>query len=167
MRDEADETAPTLPIGALAKRTGLTVEGIRFYEKAGILPAPARTAGQHRLYRRADLARLNFIRRARQLGFTLDGVRALLCLADDAGRRRCADARHLATKHLEEVRAKLADLQKMEEVLGGMVASCADGTLPECPLIETLSGGERVTALADRQGSGSGGLTRRARLKRR
>src|SRR5712671_6492503 len=75
MRDAADETTPMLPIGALAKRTGLTVEGIRFYEKAGILRAPARTAGRHRLYSRADLKRLNFIRRARLLGFTLDEVR--------------------------------------------------------------------------------------------
>ncbi len=137
MRDAADETTPMLPIGALAKRTGLTVEGIRFYEKAGILRAPARTAG-------ADLKRLHFIRRARLLGFTLDEVRALLRFADSVGARSCADAHALATKHLADVKAKLADLKKMEKVLRGMVASCADGTLPECPLIETLSGSEQT-----------------------
>ncbi|HEX9462696.1 MAG TPA: helix-turn-helix domain-containing protein [Alphaproteobacteria bacterium] len=142
MRAEADETTPLLPIGALAKHTGLTVEGIRFYEKAGILRAPARTAGQHRLYSRADLKRLHFIRRARLLGFTLDEVRALLRFADHVGARSCADAHGLATKHLGDVRAKLTDLRKMEKVLRGMVASCADGTLPECPLIETLSDSE-------------------------
>lgn len=167
MRDEGDETAPTLPIGMLAKRSGLTVEGIRFYEKAGILPAPARTAGQHRLYRLTDLARLNFIRRARQLGFTLDEVRALLRLADDAGGEGCADARRLATKHLEEVRVKLADLKKMEEVLGGMVARCGDGSLPECPLIEALSGGERIAAAGDRQGGAGDVSIRRTRPKHR
>lgn len=139
MRDAADETTPALPIGLLAKRTGLTVEGIRFYEKAGILPARARTAGRHRLYSRADLKRLTFIRRARQLGFTLDEVRSLLRLADTVGEHSCADARRLATNHLDDVRTKMADLKKIENALRGMVASCADGTLPECPLIEAMS----------------------------
>ena len=129
-----------LPIGALAKSTGLTVEGIRFYEKAGILRAAARTTGRHRLYSRADLKGLNFIRRARLLGFTLDEVRALLRFADNVGTSSCADAHQLATKHLVDVQGKLADLRKMERVLRRMVASCADGALPLCPLIETLSG---------------------------
>src|SRR5258708_30006011 len=107
MRAEADEATPLRPIGALAKHTGLTVEGIRFYEKAGILRAPARTAGQHRLYSRADLKRLHFIRRARLLGFTLDEVRALLRLAHHVRPRSCADAHRLATKHLRAARGKL------------------------------------------------------------
>jgi MerR family transcriptional regulator, mercuric resistance operon regulatory protein len=139
MRTEADETSPRLPIGALAKRTGLTVEGISFYEKAGTLRAPARTAGQHRLYSQADLKRLSFIRRARQLGFTLDDIRALLGLADNTGDHSCADAHRLGAKHLDDVGAKIADLKKMEKALRGMVASCAKGTLSVCPLIETLS----------------------------
>jgi MerR family transcriptional regulator, mercuric resistance operon regulatory protein len=139
MRDEADERTPLLPIGTLAKRTGLTAEGIRFYERAGILRPPARTAGQHRLYSRADLRRLSFIRRARELGFSLDEVRALLGFADNAGDHTCAEAHHLATKHLDDVRAKMADLRKMEKALRNMVASCAHGTLAECPLIETLA----------------------------
>ena len=106
-------------------------------------PNPAaRTTGRHRLYSRADLKRLNFIRRARLLGFTLDEVRALLRFADEVGAHSCADARRLATKHLGDVQGKLADLKKMEKVLRGMVASCADGTLPQCPLIDTLSDAE-------------------------
>jgi MerR family mercuric resistance operon transcriptional regulator len=140
MRPEADETTPMLPIGTLAKRTGLTVEGIRFYEKTGILRAPARTGGRHRLYSRADLKRLNFIRRARHLGFSLDEVRVLLDVADNTSDHRCADVHVLATKHLDDVRGKISDLKKMEKALRTMVASCADGMLPECPLIETLSG---------------------------
>jgi MerR family mercuric resistance operon transcriptional regulator len=140
MREEADETTPLLPIGKLAKRTGVTVEGIRFYEKAGILRAPARTAGRHRLYSRGDLRRLSFVRRARELGFSLDEIRKLLRLVDNASDHSCAEAHRLATKHLDDVRAKMADLKKMEKALRGMVASCAEGTLPECPLIETLAG---------------------------
>ncbi len=135
---DADETAPMLPIGVLAKRTGLTVEGIRFYEKAGILPAPARTAGGQRLYSLRELKRLNFIRRARYLGFTLDEVRALLRFADDAREQTCAEARDLATGHLADVRTKIADLRRMERALSSMIARCADGGTPECPLIEAL-----------------------------
>jgi MerR family mercuric resistance operon transcriptional regulator len=140
MREEAEVTTPLMPIGMLAKRTGLTVEGIRFYEKAGILRAAARTAGRHRLYTRADLKRLSFIRRARELGFRLDEVRALLDLADNASDHTCAEVHRLATKHLGDVRAKMAGLRKMERTLRGMVTSCAEGTMPECPLIETLAG---------------------------
>jgi MerR family mercuric resistance operon transcriptional regulator len=139
MPKEPDETTPFLPIGTLAKHTGLTVEGVRFYEKEGILRAPARSAGRHRLYSRADLVRLSFIRRARELGFNLDEVRALLGFADNVSDHTCAEAHRLATKHLDDVRAKMADLKKMERALRGMVTSCAEGTMPECPLIETLA----------------------------
>jgi MerR family mercuric resistance operon transcriptional regulator len=144
MGEEADEITPLLPIGGMAKRTGLTVEGIRFNEKAGILRPPTRTAGRHRLYSRADLKRLSFICRARRLGFSLDDIRALLALADNTGERSCADAHRLRAKHLEEVRDKISDLTKTEKALRRMVASCAEGTLPECPLIETLSGYQRT-----------------------
>lgn len=139
MRHEADDTAPVLPIGVLAKRAGLTVEGVRFYEKAGILPAAARTAGRHRLYRRRDLDRLRFIRRARDLGFGLDEVRALLRLADEARERTCAEARDVASAHLRDVRAKLAGLRRVEQALSRMVACCRDGEASGCPLIEVLS----------------------------
>jgi len=138
MVKEADEP-PLLPIGALAKRTGLTVEGIRFYEKAGILRAAARTAGRQRLYSGKELQRLSFIRRARQVGFSLEEVRALLRFADTIGRSNCGDAFRLASRHLEDVKAKIADLRKMEKALAAMVASCAQGTLPVCPLIDALS----------------------------
>ena len=139
MGRKIEETAPLLPIGALARETGLTVEGVRFYEKAGILRASARTAGRQRLYSRRDLQRLSFIRRARQVGFSLDEVRALLHLADTIGRSSCADAYRLASGHLDDVKAKIADLRKMEKALRVMVASCAEGTRPVCPLIETLA----------------------------
>jgi MerR family mercuric resistance operon transcriptional regulator len=137
-RQDADEMAAMLPIGALAKRTGMTVEGVRFYEKAGILPAPARTAGGQRLYSIRELKRLNFIRRARDLGFTLGEVRVLLRFADDARECTCAEARDLATGHLADVRTKIADLRRMERALSGMIARCVEGGTPDCPLIEAL-----------------------------
>ena len=133
----ARDVTPRLPIGTLSKRTGCNIETIRYYEKIGLLPAPARSEGRHRMYATAHLQRLNFIRRARELGFTLDEVRALLKLADERG-YSCAEARDLAAGHLAEVRAKIANLKVMERVLKDIVAQCADGTPPECPLIERL-----------------------------
>ena len=132
-----DAATPRLTIGALSKQTGCNIETIRFYEKAGLLPPPPRSTGGFRLYGRDHAARLVFIRRARELGFTLDDVRALLGLAAD-GRHTCAEARDLAASHLSEVRHKIRDLRRLERVLGEMVARCADGTLLECPLIEAL-----------------------------
>ncbi len=132
------EVTPRLPIGLLSQRTGCNIETIRYYERVGLLATPTRSSGGHRMYNESHLMRLSFVRRARDLGFTLDEVRALLRLADERG-RPCAEARDVAAGHLADVRAKIADLRKMERVLRDMVASCADGTLPDCPVIEALS----------------------------
>lgn len=132
-----DAATPRLTIGALSRKTGCNIETIRFYEKVGLLPPPPRTAGGFRLYDRDHAARLVFIRRARELGFRLDEVRALLRLAEDR-EHTCAEARDMAAGHRREVREKIRDLRRLEKVLGEMVARCADGTLPECPLIEAL-----------------------------
>ena len=126
-----------LTIGALAKATGSKVETIRYYERIGLLAAPARSRGGHRHYGDAALKRLNFIRRARRLGFALDAVRALLAMADGE-EQNCANAERIAAAHLDDVRAKIADLERMESVLAVMVAACAGGTTPECPVIEAL-----------------------------
>ena len=138
-RTNLQDTSPRLPIGALSRQTGCNIETIRYYHKIGLLPEPARSEGGHRLYGRGHLMRLGFVRRARELGFTLDEIRALLHLAEDRD-RPCAEARDVAAAHLTDVRAKIADLQAMERVLADTVARCADGTLPDCPLIETLFG---------------------------
>lgn len=95
----------TIQIGELSRRTGCNIETIRYYERIGLLPAPARSAGRYRVYQTTDVRRLAFIRRARELGFTLDAVRALLALSDD-GCAACPEARQLAAGHLAEVRAK-------------------------------------------------------------
>lgn len=130
-------TSGWLAIGALSERTGCKVETIRFYERARLLPEPARSPGGYRLYREDHLKRLTFIRRARALGFSIDGVRKLLKLADER-KRPCAEVRVVAGAHLEDVRAKIADLRAMERVLRDTVARCADGQKADCPLIEAL-----------------------------
>lgn len=126
-----------LQIGELSRRTGCNIETIRYYERIAVLPTPARSAGRYRVYDTADVRRLAFIRRARELGFTLDEVRALLGLAADES--ACADVRELAEKHLAAVRAKIADLQAMEHVLADAVRHCAAGEMPGCPIIDALS----------------------------
>jgi MerR family mercuric resistance operon transcriptional regulator len=131
---------PQLAIGELSRRTGCNIETIRYYERIGVLRRPARTEGGFRRYSLSELRRLTFVCRARDLGFTLDDVRKLLRLADRR-ERSCAAVRELAAGHLNEVHAKIADLRKMERVLHGMVLQCADGTPPECPLIEALFAG--------------------------
>lgn len=132
-----DEIRPHISIGELSKRTGCHIETIRYYERIGLLRQPTRTEGGFRRYSLGELRRLAFIRRARDLGFALDEVRALLRLAENRS-RSCAVVRDVAAGHLADVRAKIADLKKMERILQEMVLQCADGTLPDCPLIETL-----------------------------
>ncbi|MBW8269628.1 MerR family transcriptional regulator [Caldovatus aquaticus] len=127
-----------IAIGALSRRTGCHVETIRYYERIGLLPAPARR-GRYRLYGAADVARLAFVRRARELGFTLEEVRALLALAAE-GEGACAEARELAAAHLADVRARIADLRAMEAALAEAVRRCDAGEAPGCPLIGALSG---------------------------
>ncbi len=130
-------SGPTYPIGAASKRTGCHIETIRYYERIGLLPPPSRSASGYRRYGLEHLKRLMFVRRARDLGFTLDEIRRLLRLADRR-ERSCAQARDLASAHLRDVQVKLKDLRAMERVLKAMIIQCADGTLPDCPLIEAL-----------------------------
>ena len=126
-----------ISIGALAQRTGCKTETIRYYERIGILPQPRRTSGRQRRYGREPLMRLNFVRRARDLGFTLDEVRALLAMVDE-GDHSCAEVEAVARRHLDSVRVRIADLRAMETVLDDMLARCAGGTVPDCPIIEAL-----------------------------
>ena len=121
----------------LAQRTGCNLETVRYYEKVGLLPAPPRTPAGYRSYDATHERRVRFILRARELGFALDEIRELLHLADERD-QPCADVRAVAAAHLNDVRAKLADLRRMERVLKDVIAQCGNGTQPECPLMETL-----------------------------
>ncbi|MGE0294272.1 MAG: helix-turn-helix domain-containing protein [Hyphomonadaceae bacterium] len=121
----------------LARRTGANLETVRYYEKIGLLPPPPRTASGYRSYEKAHERRLSFVLRARELGFSLEEVRALLRLVDERD-QPCAEVSRLAATHLADVRTKIADLKRMASVLKNMVAQCGDGTRPDCPLIDTL-----------------------------
>ncbi len=124
-------------IGELSRRTGVNIETIRYYERIRILPEPARS-GRYRDYEDKDVRRLRFARRARELGFSLDEVRALLDLSrSDAG--ACAGARELYEVHLAEVRAKIVSLRAMEQVLADAIEACDPDGQADCAIIEALS----------------------------
>ncbi len=132
-------------IGEASRRSGVKVETIRFYERSGLIDPPPRTAGGHRVYGADAVKRLNFVRRARALGFTLDQVRGLLALADER-ETSCAEVERLARAQLDQVRGRIDDLRRMDGELDEMVARCAGGTVPECPILETLFDGGNVGA---------------------
>src|SRR5258708_27662180 len=102
-----------------------------------MLPAPPRTEGGHRIYGSAEARILTFIRRARELGFTLDEIRALLDLGGP-GKASCAEVRKIASHHLNGIRAKIADLKKLERLLATTIAKCSGRSAPDCPVIDIL-----------------------------
>src|SRR6266851_10350 len=136
-----------IQIGELARRSGCNVETVRYYERIGLLPTPARTAGGYRWYDSANVLLLMFARRARELGFTLEDVGTLMALSTHNVRSACAEVRQLAADHLAVVRAKIADLQTIEGVLADAVLRYDVDELPGCPLIKTLS--EKVLPTAE------------------
>src|SRR5882724_913756 len=128
----------SVSIGILSKRSAVNVETIRYYERIGLLPAPPCSAGGYRVYSQAHAERLQFVRRARGLGLSLDEVRRLLSLADNKS-SSCAKVHDLAAHHLADIRGRIADLERMERVLSRLVRACAKGELPSCPLLEALA----------------------------
>jgi MerR family mercuric resistance operon transcriptional regulator len=125
-------------IGAIAKAAGVNVETIRYYERLGLVEQPARPLGGVRRYPEATVAKLRFIKRAQQLGFSLEEIRRLLALNEV---RSCTRARSLAEEKLRLVNARIADLRRMRHVLEELVARCEGrrGRVA-CPIIATLSG---------------------------
>jgi MerR family transcriptional regulator, mercuric resistance operon regulatory protein len=126
-----------IPIGELSRRTGVNIETIRDYEKIKMLQAPPRTEGGRRVYGPTERRALAFIRRSRELGFTLDEIRALLNLGGP-GNATCADVREIAMHHLEYIRAKIADLKKLERLLAKTIAQCSGDAAPDCPVLDIL-----------------------------
>jgi MerR family mercuric resistance operon transcriptional regulator len=126
-----------LTIGDLSDLTGVNIETIRYYERIKMFPAPPRTAGGRRVYDATHLRILAFIRRSRELGFSLDQVRALIRLGGPA-KASCREVREIASHHLDEIRAKIADLRKLERLLAKTVARCTGTTAPECPVLDVL-----------------------------
>ncbi len=126
-----------MQIGELARITSTKVETIRFYEKIGLLPEPGRIAGNYRDYGGDHLARLSFIRRARDLGFTLDQVRELLALSDDRD-RSCGAVDTVARAHLAQIDQKIADLRALRRELDELIGQCRQGAISDCRIIEAL-----------------------------
>lgn len=126
--------------GRLATRTGCNIETIRYYEKIGLIPAPARTASGYRVYSDEDLRRLNFIQRARELGFSGGQIRGLLELSEAGSNKTRADVKALTQAHIDEISLKIKDLQKMRKRLS-QISSFCDGSSQSastCPILESL-----------------------------
>lgn len=126
--------------GELARRTGINIETIRYFERIGLIAPPPRTGGGHRIYDMGHVRTLGFVRRARELGFTPEEVRAILDLGGP-GTACCAEVREIAAHHLDQVRAKIADLAKLERLLASTIERCSGGAVPECAVIDMLDEG--------------------------
>ena len=127
-----------MKIGELANATATKVETVRYYERIGLLSPPARTSANYRAYGSEHLARLSFIRRARDLGFTLEAVRELLALSDHTG-QSCEAVDEIASAHLAEVERKIVDLAALRSELTRVLGSCRHGTIADCKIIESLA----------------------------
>lgn len=129
--------ARAFSIGALSGSTGVKIETIRYYERIGLIPEPRRTAGGNRQYDREQLKRLSFIKRSRDLGFSLDEIRAILGMVDTR-EISCRQVQTITVRHLDTVRKKIARLRQMERVLAEMAEQCAGDDVPACPIVDAL-----------------------------
>ena len=136
-------------IGALSKRSGVKIETIRYYENIGVMPTAARSASGYRVYSSHHVRRLHFVRRGRELGFSLDELRNLLRLVDGHA-FTCAEVNALMLEHLTDIRQKIADLRRLERAMSDMAAKCKGGQVPECPIIDALF---EVTSVTDAAGT--------------
>lgn len=125
-------------IGELAALSGMKVVTIRYYEATGLVAAPSRSRSGYRMYRPEHLQRLTFLRRCRELGFSIKEIRELLSLTENP-RQSCASVATLAARHLEYVRSKLDDLQRLQQALDGLVASCRTGRVRDCKILQALA----------------------------
>ncbi|MDX2264767.1 MAG: helix-turn-helix domain-containing protein [Hyphomicrobiales bacterium] len=125
-------------IGHLARQTGYAVQTLRYYEEIGLMPAPPRTGGGQRRYSAAHLERLSFIRHARDLGFDIDAIRALLRLAEHPN-APCTDVDQIALAHLASIDDKIARLQALRREIAQMTESCANRNIANCRVIEVLA----------------------------
>lgn len=135
-----------MTIGRLAQAAGVGVETVRYYQRRGLLPQPDAARGGYRQYPPSVAARLRFIRRAQQLGFTLEEIAGLLQLSDGTDRR---SIRRITAARLAQLRERMADMQKMAEVLQHLLHACEHaGGAPHCPIIESIAGGEAALCCA-------------------
>ena len=136
-KSESVAAMRSMTIGKLAREVGVNLETIRYYERIGLMSLPPRTSNGHRCYAAEHVRRLTFIRRARELGFGLEDIRDLLALAEP-GKPCCGDVRAIAAAHLHNIRSKLADLAKLEAILGKTVARCSGEPKSTCAVLDVL-----------------------------
>jgi MerR family mercuric resistance operon transcriptional regulator len=137
MPSSTDTLTEGLTIGKLSRLTGVNIDTIRYYEKVSMLPAPPRTKNGRRAYGPQETRILIFVRRARELGFSLDEIRALLRLSAP-GMASCGEVKKITNHHLQDIRAKLADLAELEHVLAKTIARCSGSEVPDCPVLDIL-----------------------------
>tara|TARA_B110000971_G_C19695192_1_gene357247 strand:- start:45 stop:449 length:405 start_codon:yes stop_codon:yes gene_type:complete len=124
-------------IGEMSRKTGVNIETIRYYERTNLLPKPDRTRGGNRQYNYEQLKRLKFVRRSRDLGFSIAKIKALLEMVDGVD-LTCGEVHDMTIFHLSNVKTKIADLRQLEKTLKKIAAECSKGDLPDCPIIDTL-----------------------------
>lgn len=127
-------------IGELSDRTGVNIETIRYYEREAILPKAVRASNGRRIYDDEDVKRLHFIHKCRSLGFTLKEIISLMSLVD-TGNYTCKQVHELTLVHAKEVRDKIGNLKRMEQVLVEMADQCSQGNVAQCPIIDSLFDG--------------------------
>ncbi len=144
----------SMTIGQVAKLADVGVETIRFYEREGLIEEPPRRASGYRQYPTDTVDQLRFIRRSKELGFTLKEIKELMSLRDGGGRRR-GEVRKIAEAKMQDIDQKLARLQAMRSALYGLVESCAYGRRPTCPILEALNDPEDEPATRRRTPDGN------------
>lgn len=125
-------------IGEAAKRSGVSAKMIRYYESIDLIETPQRTEAQYRVYEADDVHTLRFVKRSRNLGFSLDETRALLALWHDKS-RASADVKDLAMSHVRDLEAKAAELQAMADTLRHLAEHCQGNSRPDCPILADLA----------------------------
>ena len=126
-------------IGEAARRSGVSARMVRHYEGLGLLPAVARTESGYRQYSEADIHTLRFIKRSRDLGFSMEEIAELVGLWHNR-RRTSASVKRIAQKHLGELEQRIADMQAMQRTLSHLVHCCHGDARPDCPILEDLAG---------------------------
>ncbi len=125
-------------IGDVSNQTGLPAKTIRYYEDIGLIK-PLRDDNGYRRFRSQDVHKLNFLGRARALGFTIEDCRTLMALYED-DTRASADVKKVARAHLAQIEAKIADLNAMRDTMGHLIDACAGDDRPDCPILQDLGG---------------------------
>lgn len=129
----------TIAVGALAEQAGVDIATLRFYERLGFIEKPRRAVGGLQLYRISDIARVIFVRRTQELGFSTESIRELLALSEE-GPHACRDVHEVAERHLLDIRRRLNDLARLERMLAPLVSACPQvGGATDCPILNALS----------------------------